>query len=954
MTHRRLSLRKLNPRTWRADPGLLLALLLALIAALPFLTRPGLPRGTDAELHVFRAAELGYAWQADNPYPRWAPDFYYGYGYPIFNYYAPLTYYLANLIELLPSVDIVGGVKLVFVLALVSAAVGTYLFVRDSFGPRPGLLAAALYVFSPYVFLVDPHMRGVLAESFSLGLFPLALWAYYRVMEDGRRRWLVIAAILQAGVIMSHNLLGLVFTAILLAFLTWELGTRVILSGRRRTTGAALAGCWPLCARVVLTVVLGVGLSAIFWLPVALERGDVKLDLTGPGHFDFHNHFLSLGELLAPSSILDLGATAPRFAFNLGLPQWPLALLAVLALIWASPSRRRLAGFFVGCSVGLVFLTLPLSTLVWEAVPGMRFLQFPWRLLGPAAAIVSITAAIGFASLPKLPYRVFEGSRWRRWGAAALGLGVGLTLLLGLPAMFPPLWPSDFGPTDPASIIDFELTGIAVGTTSTGDYVPSTVEIVPHPEPAYLSTYTAEGGVDKVNRATLPQDTSVETLSRGPTHDRFRVVSSKPFVLRLFTFYFPGWRATIDDHEVPIELGRPEGFITIPVPSGTHTVEVRLGALATPARAVGTMLTLLSVGVLALVAGWRGKAPSLQVIDDEGASHAELCETGAGALGERLDRPAWLVAGGVLLAFFVFKVGLVDQHHDWFRRTSPPGQVLGMQHSLVDEAIDFGHHIQLLGYDLPKAQVRAGDTLPLTLYWRAVAPVPENYQVFAHLTRPTTHLWGQSDNLNPGDLPTGRWPLDKYVRDEHDLGVLPGTPPGDYQLTVGLYRLADGSRVPVFNVDGALLGDTFTLQTPVRVTRPHRPPNEDALALTDVIRVSYADQVTLLGAVLADRRIEVPGFLHLALLWRAEIDAPDDLTVRVQLVDAGGRVAEEIVTAPVDGAYPASMWSEGEVVRDQYSFWLDESFGSGAYELRVRPDEMGDWVSLGGIEVLGP
>ena len=31
------------------------------------------------------------------------PDFYHGYGYPIFNYHAPLTYYLALPLELLPS-----------------------------------------------------------------------------------------------------------------------------------------------------------------------------------------------------------------------------------------------------------------------------------------------------------------------------------------------------------------------------------------------------------------------------------------------------------------------------------------------------------------------------------------------------------------------------------------------------------------------------------------------------------------------------------------------------------------------------------------------------------------------------------------------------------------------------------------------------------------------------------
>jgi hypothetical protein len=911
---------------------LVLALSLALIAALPFITRPGLPRGTDAELHVFRAAEMGYSLRAGDLYPRWAPDFYYGYGYPIFNYYAPLTYYVANLFDLLPQTDIVGGVKLVFVLGLAGAAGLTFLFVRDWLGPRPALLAAALYLFSPYVFFIDPYMRGVLAESFSLGLFPGVLWAFRRLLEDGRRRWWILGAILLAALIMSHNLLGVVFTGLLLLYLCWELGSRWIM--RRRSTPHESAPGWPLAGRVLLVLVLGLGLSAIFWLPVALERDQVQLSLTGPGHFDFHNHFLSVGQLLAPSPVLDLGAVAPRFAFNLGWPQWLLALAGLLALRWRDRDRHFLSGFFLFCSAGLILLLLPVSTPIWESVPEMAFLQFPWRLLGPVALTLSLTAAAGFAYV----------TRERRWADVALAVAVGLTLFMALPTMFPPLWNAEFGPTDPAAMIEFELTAVAVGTTSTGDYLPETVEILPHPEPAYLATYSQPGGVDKVNRATLPQNTTVEVLSHGPTHDRFRVSSGKPFILRLFTFYFPGWQATVDGEPVPIELGRPEGFITVPVPAGDHIVEVRLGAWATPARAVGTWIAFLSGGALLLLAVVR--RPVLERVSEISNSRRRRAD--------HLDRRSVLINGGLVLSFFLFKVGIVDWQHSWFRRTSPPGQVLGAQISFADRPIKFGEHIRLIGYDLPRSQVRAGNVLPLTLYWQATAPVPNNYQVFAHLTQPATHLWAQSDNLNPGDLPTSRWPLDKHVWDDHALAVLPGTPPGTYHLTVGLYTLADGVRLPVVNADGVPLGDTFTLPTPVHVVRPLRPPAQDTLNLTQVLDVPYDAGVSLLGVVLPDRRIELPGFVHLSLLWRARVDTPDDVLVRVQLLDAQDRVVDEIVTPPVDGHYPSSGWTAGEIVRDQYSFWLSPDVEPGTYQLRMTVNGDADWTPLGTIESVAP
>ena len=103
----------LAARVRTVEWGLWLAVALALIAAGPFLARPGLPRQTDAELHVYRAAELGHTLRNGALYPRWAPDLYYGYGYPIFNYYAPLTYYLANLFDIVPGVDIVAGVNVI-------------------------------------------------------------------------------------------------------------------------------------------------------------------------------------------------------------------------------------------------------------------------------------------------------------------------------------------------------------------------------------------------------------------------------------------------------------------------------------------------------------------------------------------------------------------------------------------------------------------------------------------------------------------------------------------------------------------------------------------------------------------------------------------------------------------------------------------------------------------------
>ena len=81
-------------RSLPLDAGLLAALLIATLAAWPFLSRASLPTFTDAEMHVYRTFEILSAWRAGVLYLRWAPDLFYAFGYPVFHYYAPLSYYL--------------------------------------------------------------------------------------------------------------------------------------------------------------------------------------------------------------------------------------------------------------------------------------------------------------------------------------------------------------------------------------------------------------------------------------------------------------------------------------------------------------------------------------------------------------------------------------------------------------------------------------------------------------------------------------------------------------------------------------------------------------------------------------------------------------------------------------------------------------------------------------------
>lgn len=894
-------------------------LALCLVAIWPFLSRPALPRDSDAELHVFRVAELVHLVKGGEWYPRWATDFYYGYGYPLFNFYGPLTYYIAAAFAVLPGLDVVAGTKAVFVLGMLLAAMGAYAFARDRWGASGGILAAAAYVYAPYLLLFDPYLRGNLAETFALGVGPWALWGLGRLAAGGGRRYLVVTALSWAALLITHNVMALLFSGLLLIVAVFEWLARR--SRRALVEGVAALG-------------LGLGLAAFYWLPVLAERRYIQNENIIQGYFDFHGHFVSLGELLGPANVPDLGATFPDFHFNAGLGQVILVALVVILFLYnfipnaanqsgqpeesqesviSLNARTPLAIFWFVVALGLTFLILPVSEPLWEAIPPLAYVQFPWKLLGPLA----FPAAVLVGAVPRLADQLL-GER------AALGAAAGGLLLIwltALPNTFPPAWNPDFGGATVADHFRFERQGRAVGTTSAAEYLPIWVKRQPGPSMWLAEAYEAGRAPNKLDPAGLPEGARVLEFTHTPTTDRFVVDSPQPFTARVLTFYFPGWRAWVDGAEVKIAPHDTDGFITLPVPAGQHTVKLRFGD--TPPRTAGALVSLASLAALGLVLAVGSPSKERWV--------------------PSLKR--WMPLLALALLFFGFKAAVIDRQPDWFRVTSTGLEAEPAQHALQ---VNFSDQVALLGYDLPRQEVPSGGEVPLTLYWKALQPVPVNYSVFVHLVRPPEHLWGQDDRLNPADFPMTRWPLDKYVRDAHRLPVLPGTPPGEYEIEVGFYRLDTGERLLVISPDGVSGG--ARLPTKVEVLPPASPPPVESLDVQQGLDAQVAGDLRLLGWSLNAGAFSVPDFAHLTLFWRAERDLTDSFTFEVSLVDGEGS-AVATKRGPVDGLYSTSAWQAGEIVRDQYAFWLAEGTPPGWYRLQLAIN--GQTIPLAEIEVRG-
>jgi hypothetical protein len=146
-------------------------------------------------------------------------------------------------------------------------------------------------------------------------------------------------------------------------------------------------------------------------------------------------------------------------------------------------------------------------------------------------------------------------------------------------------------------------------------------------------------------------------------------------------------------------------------------------------------------------------------------------------------------------------------------RDQPPASI---GHPL---SLRLGEGVQLLGYDLDRQEVSAGDSVHLTLYWRALSEMDTSYTVFTHLIDGQNHIWGQKDGI-PGDgsLPTSSWLEGEYIIDGYEIPVRVDAPPDAYLLEIGMYDLTTMIRLPVFDAQGTGIGDRALLEaTPIYI-----------------------------------------------------------------------------------------------------------------------------------------
>jgi hypothetical protein len=105
----------------------------------------------------------------------------------------------------------------------------------------------------------------------------------------------------------------------------------------------------------------------------------------------------------------------------------------------------------------------------------------------------------------------------------------------------------------------------------------------------------------------------------------------------------------------------------------------------------------------------------------------------------------------------------------------------------LDIPLDNG--IVLEGFRLGSRTLKPGDTLGLTLVWRAAhGPTPVRWKVFTHLLDASSLVVAQRD-AEPADnlRPTTDWAQGEQIDDNYGIVVPADLPAGSYTLEIGMY-----------------------------------------------------------------------------------------------------------------------------------------------------------------------
>jgi hypothetical protein len=542
-------------RGWLAALGVSLGTALLIVSPFFWL---GTASGHDISFHASSWLDAAGQWKEGIVYPRWTEWANYGFGEPRFIFYPPLSWMLGAALGIVAPWNAVPGVFIVLVQTL--GGVCMFALGRRFFSTGAAAFGAACYAANPYALLVV-YMRSDFAEELACAFLPLLVLVALQLCGLVENRWRsqlrasAIFALLFAAMWLSNAPAGVMASYSVALLFAWA-------ALREKSFAPLWRGAGGLA--------LGFSLACFYLLPAAYEQRWVSIAQALSSGLRPEQNFV-YAQINDPEHNL-FNWIASTVAVLLIVVTGIAALVAYRSIKGREPGEKG-EGLWLTLlllSAAATVLMLRPSFLLWEYLPKLRFVQFPWRWMGILA----------------VPYAYFAAAAMERrragwiWVCVVILVSAGSSVFLVRQAW----WDSDDIPSLRDAIASDQ------GFEGTDEYDPVGDDHYNLPQNAPpVQILPAEDYPGAAPKAQI-------RIARWTAEEReLSVSSSEPLRLAIRLLDYPAWRAQVDAQAVTPQHAESTGQLILPLPAGAHRIRMRFGS--TPDRMVGGALSLASLVV---------------------------------------------------------------------------------------------------------------------------------------------------------------------------------------------------------------------------------------------------------------------------------------------------------------------------------------------------------------------
>ncbi len=601
-----------------------LILLLCLLPAIVPIFKPYVSGTADGLGHRFRLVSFYNSLNQGIMHPRWAGEAALGYGAPTFLFNYPLPYYLASLI-LKAGFSVNQSGQLLSAAALLLSGFAMYILAKFLTGEKiAGVVASVVYVYAPYHLLMT-YLYDAWGEILAFIFPPLIFYLMIGLInksniyqQHDKDKILNIKDkkyLLKIKNIFNFSSVYFIFNFLFLIF-SWVLfilshNVSAVMFAPILLLLALVFGEFKIKPFIMIlnTFILGVIISAFFWLPAFVLQNEMKYPqfLTGESVMR-GSFFKSFTTLTSNATQVIKNGTANYSDFTVG---WPILFISVLSLfvivyiiyrrVFTGKSNSERTGRKIsnllqnkeiiqmgGVSIIFLFslyLVNYLSNWLWGFIY-FHFILYPFRFLFPATFLGSMMGAF-------LVSQIFNNSLDKTGQTKKILWWVGIatitvfSVVQGMPYTKPYI---DIFPFPDSYFFQKQTVNSAPGTRKNmliKEFLPIGAD------ESFLNEEEVKDGREEM--VITKGLGTIRIVGSGSEKISALIEAKDNITLTVNRFYFPNWKVYDRGVQIPIERDN-NGRILLSLNPGNHNLQLIF--TVSGIEKIGYVISLLGLIIL--------------------------------------------------------------------------------------------------------------------------------------------------------------------------------------------------------------------------------------------------------------------------------------------------------------------------------------------------------------------